>query len=156
MEKSSRSVGTNIFAFLGKPAPISVYHNKGFSGPIVPLIPMEARRSKEKDRRGGNFETEEPTSPKVSCMGQIKHKKMACKLKQRPPPPARRDQKRVSFAVPKIFFRRKARPMHRVGDEERQKVRMVRAPSIARMRRYASGRESALRNFDWKKAEKGR
>ena len=39
-----------------------------FSGP---MIPVEARR-KSKD---GCVETQEPTSPKISCMGQIKHKK---------------------------------------------------------------------------------
>ncbi|CAL0303491.1 unnamed protein product [Lupinus luteus] len=40
---------------------------KGFSGP---MIPDEARR-KPKD---GGVETQEPTSPKISCMGQIKQK----------------------------------------------------------------------------------
>ncbi|KAK7283763.1 hypothetical protein RIF29_13509 [Crotalaria pallida] len=42
--------------------------SKGFSGP---LIPDEVRR-KPKD---GGIETQEPTSPKISCMGQIKQKK---------------------------------------------------------------------------------
>ncbi|KAE9592661.1 hypothetical protein Lalb_Chr19g0131611 [Lupinus albus] len=41
---------------------------KGFSGP---MIPDEARR-KPKD---GGVETQEPTSPKISCIGQIKQKK---------------------------------------------------------------------------------
>ncbi|OIW19895.1 hypothetical protein TanjilG_28766 [Lupinus angustifolius] len=41
---------------------------KGFSGP---MIPEEARR-KPKD---GGVETQEPTSPKISCIGQIKQKK---------------------------------------------------------------------------------
>ncbi|KAF1897472.1 hypothetical protein Lal_00035178 [Lupinus albus] len=40
---------------------------KGFSGP---MIPDEARR-KPKD---GGLETQEPTSPKISCMGQIKQR----------------------------------------------------------------------------------
>ncbi|OIW07927.1 hypothetical protein TanjilG_20028 [Lupinus angustifolius] len=42
---------------------------KGFSGP---MIPDEARR-KPKD---GGVETQEPTSPKISCMGQIKQKEI--------------------------------------------------------------------------------
>ncbi|KAJ4967008.1 hypothetical protein NE237_018857 [Protea cynaroides] len=46
--------------------------NKGFS-----LIPAEARRKS----RNGSFDATEPTSPKVSCMGQIKHKHKKLKNK---------------------------------------------------------------------------
>lgn len=41
---------------------------KGFSGP---MIPAEARYKS----KNSSYITHEPTSPKVSCMGQIKHKK---------------------------------------------------------------------------------
>lgn len=45
---------------------------KGFSGPIISIVPEEAR----KKIRSSSFRAHEPTSPKVSCMGQIKmHKK---------------------------------------------------------------------------------
>src|SRR4051812_30331770 len=46
---------------------------KGFSGPMVTMIPYEARR-KPRDGTGVSV-TQEPTSPKISCMGQIKHHK---------------------------------------------------------------------------------
>ncbi|KAJ1376934.1 hypothetical protein SESBI_49407, partial [Sesbania bispinosa] len=59
---------------------IKPHGGKGFSGPIIPMIPDEARR-KPKDGSNGNenYYQQEPTSPKISCMGQIKHKKKQIK-----------------------------------------------------------------------------
>lgn len=52
-----------------------LYSSSGFSGPIVSIIPAEARRRPRKgdDEDGGGLgSTQEPSSPKVSCIGQIK------------------------------------------------------------------------------------
>ncbi|CAH9118133.1 unnamed protein product [Cuscuta europaea] len=45
-----------------------IHCKKGFSGPVVSIIPADARRkpTTQQHRHG------EPTSPKVSCIGQIK------------------------------------------------------------------------------------
>lgn len=53
---------------------------RGFSGPLVSIIPQEAREKKEDN----GFESREPTSPKVSCIGQVKLKKVRCQAKVRP------------------------------------------------------------------------
>eukprot|EP01018_Ginkgo_biloba_P010470 Gb_28793 [translate_table: standard] len=42
-----------------------------YSGPIISIIPKEAIGKK----KGHSFESQEPTSPKVSCIGQVKLKK---------------------------------------------------------------------------------
>lgn len=61
--KDKRSDGTN--AKKG-----DTHLNSGCSGPI--------RSGKSKN---SNFDTQEPSSPKISCMGQIKHKKKLFKNK---------------------------------------------------------------------------
>ncbi|KAJ4971935.1 hypothetical protein NE237_005034 [Protea cynaroides] len=92
MEKQVRSK-KNIFPFLPgaitfrKPhinpghirALFRINAGKSFFGPITSIIPVEARRKS----RNGSFDGAEPTSPKVSCMGQIiqKHKKLKDKHK---------------------------------------------------------------------------
>ncbi|OEL35730.1 hypothetical protein BAE44_0003251 [Dichanthelium oligosanthes] len=54
----------------------SFNHRNAFSGPIVSIVPPEARggrgggSSRTKQRSG--YRTPEPSSPKVSCIGQIK------------------------------------------------------------------------------------
>ncbi|EXB81503.1 hypothetical protein L484_014311 [Morus notabilis] len=54
--------------------PFSPSKEKRFSGPIVSMIPYEARRKPKKNGQEEVEVEEEPTSPKVSCIGQIKHK----------------------------------------------------------------------------------
>uniref|UniRef100_A0A5B7BNF0 Uncharacterized protein n=1 Tax=Davidia involucrata TaxID=16924 RepID=A0A5B7BNF0_DAVIN len=51
---------------------------RGFFDPIISIIPAEARRKP----KNSSFEAQEPTSPKVSCMGQIKRKMKIKKTKQ--------------------------------------------------------------------------
>lgn len=70
---------------------------KGFSGPMISIIPAEARYKS----RTSSFAAYEPTSPKISCMGQIKHKKKMCSLnkqnhKSLPP----RDHQFISHSTP--------------------------------------------------------
>lgn len=41
------------------------HHHKGFAGPIIPVIPAHQSSGRKS----------EPSSPKISCIGQIKHNK---------------------------------------------------------------------------------
>ncbi|KAL5778281.1 hypothetical protein ACOSP7_011207 [Xanthoceras sorbifolium] len=70
---------------------------RGFSGPIlVSMIPDEARRKSKNDQ--SLFETQEPTSPKVSCMGQIKQRH---KEKKKIKKAVVDNNKKKSFSLPK-------------------------------------------------------
>lgn len=138
-----------------------------FSGP---MIPNEARR-KPKD---GGTETQEPTSPKISCMGQIKHKKkqiQSFKSKSVSVTHTRhavvnssasstpRDTTTTTTEVVKkqgnrfqrMFGSRKLSNASAsefsasLGEEGNN----YRAPPVGEMRRFASGRE-AFASFDWK------
>ncbi|KAJ6405972.1 hypothetical protein OIU84_013856 [Salix udensis] len=107
-----------ILRFLPKAASAINFHSLTFS-------PVEVRRQPKNER----FETqEEPTSPKISCMGQIKHKKKMNKA----------TYKRVS--VPQ-----EAKP---ASQTQRQPAIPDRAPSLSHMKRFASGRDT-LASFDW-------
>ncbi|KAK4434653.1 hypothetical protein Salat_0628100 [Sesamum alatum] len=131
--------------------------NKGFSGPIVSMIPAEARGKSK------NFETQEPTSPKVSCMGQIKHKKKISRKKHASLPkefkPVSRSQPEKttgpgSKLVKKPSGIRKFFGAGRRSDEASKDDAepSVPAPSLSQMRRFASSRET-FANFDWTTAQ---
>lgn len=128
------------------------YYN---SGPITSVILQEAR-SKSKNSR---FETKEPTSPKISCMGQIKikHGKNKNKNKNKigmepnkkpavvPSLPHRESRKKSSAAM--LFM------SGRKSDASSVEASGVldppdRAPSLSQMKRFASSRET-LSKFDW-------
>ncbi|KAL1814932.1 hypothetical protein ACET3Z_017506 [Daucus carota] len=67
---------------------------KGFSGP---MFPAEARYKS----KNSSYVSHEPTSPKVSCMGQIKHKKKIRELNKKKAeslPP--RDNHNISHSTP--------------------------------------------------------
>lgn len=122
---------------------------RGFSGPIVPMFPAEAGRKPP----GRGYETPEPSSPKVSCIGQIKQKKKICRLKKSPS--SRKDQK-PRFSISKVF-RIKPRsggssagagPTPEATKPPRAPERVA-APPLGQLRRFASGRDS-LGNFDWR------
>ncbi|XP_019173687.1 PREDICTED: uncharacterized protein At1g76070-like [Ipomoea nil] len=133
-------------------ADIKTHCNKGFSGPIISIIPAEARRK-------SGMDTQEPSSPKVSCIGQIKHKKkMAKQKRQQPrvdPLPTKKDYARSlttsfqeisssSAAIGKIFHGRRS---DATADSSRLRV-CEDAPSLGQMKRFASGRET-LSDFNW-------
>lgn len=53
----------------------SFNHRNAFSGPLVSIVPPEARgggRRKQRSSSSSGYRTPEPSSPKVSCIGQIK------------------------------------------------------------------------------------
>ncbi|KAK7321825.1 hypothetical protein VNO77_32805 [Canavalia gladiata] len=134
---------------------------KGFSGPIVSMIPDEARRKP----KGGGIETQEPTSPKISCMGQIKHKKKQQikkeKVKSMSMPthakgvsgsasstPRETEEKKHVSKLQRMFFHT-AKPKTAARKSNASASDDAAAPPLGQMRRFASGRET-FSNFDWK------
>ncbi|KAK6131031.1 hypothetical protein DH2020_035229 [Rehmannia glutinosa] len=137
---------------------LKAHHNKGFSGPILPMIPAEARGKSK------NFEAQEPTSPKVSCMGQIKHKKKISKKKHAS---LTKELKHVSLSKPEKS--KKARPIASDPDMKKKQSGIKKvfgagrnsqakppipgaAPSLSHMRKFASSRDT-FANFDWTTAQ---
>ncbi|XP_021284623.1 uncharacterized protein At1g76070 [Herrania umbratica] len=126
------------------------YAGRGFSGPIVSIIPDEARRKSQSE----TFETQEPTSPKVSCMGQIKQKKNIRKAKcvSRPKElkpvseSSGEEVKKHASKLKRIFSM--AKPARKSEASSKKTELPDRAPSLGQMKRFTSGRD-AFSNFDW-------
>lgn len=134
--------------------PHAAANNKGFSGHSVCLIPHEARIRKAKNE---SFGAQEPTSPKVSCMGQIKHKKKDIKrsvsLPQDRPKPALlspRMVKRHASKLKKMFITAKLGKKSNASpvDDDKKPSLADKAPRLNQMKRFASGRD-AFASFDW-------
>lgn len=125
---------------------------------MVSMIPEEARRKKDQS-------FEEPTSPKVSCMGQIiKHKKTKTKTKTKKVTkksvslpkdmkPATtgngvvsssKEMKKQASKLMRMFGG--AKSVNKCEDEGNSLGNDV--PGLGRMRKFASGRDS-LGDFDW-------
>ena len=130
--------------------------NRGFSGPIISIIPDEARR---KSSKNGGFETQEPTSPKVSCMGQVRFSN-----KKRRTKPIKRvislptQLATVQVSCPKDEVKIKKPPEITKGPKEGRKsdifyddtmVTKKAVPSLGKIKRFSSAR-GALSNFDWR------
>ncbi|KAK6131309.1 hypothetical protein DH2020_034938 [Rehmannia glutinosa] len=112
------------------------------------MIPAEARRKSK------NFETQEPTSPKVSCMGQIKHKNRICKQRHASLPKESRpafqfQPDKISKIGPSAFGA--GRKSHGSIDYGKPPI-PDRASSLSQMRRFASSRDT-LEKFDWTTAQ---
>ncbi|KAK6277906.1 hypothetical protein POUND7_018229 [Theobroma cacao] len=126
------------------------YAGRGFSGPIVSIIPDEARRKSKSE----TFETQEPTSPKVSCMGQIKQKKNIRKAQRVSRPKelkpvsgsSEEEVKKHASKLKRIFSM--AKPARKSETSSKKTELPDRAPSLGQMKRFASGRD-AFSNFDW-------
>ncbi|KAK7263002.1 hypothetical protein RJT34_30586 [Clitoria ternatea] len=123
-----------LFRFLSK-QPVTSFSfqnptlspSKGCRSPSckVSIIPKEAR----KRHRIGSFSAREPSSPKVSCMGQVK-----CKKKRKA-----QKQKRVQTKKPDYV------PCHEKKDMAPDASQV--SPSLGAMKKLASGRGS-LYDFD--------
>lgn len=116
---------------------------KGFSGPIASIIPHEARR-KSKDINGIDYE--EPTSPKISCMGQIKHKKKQIKKSKD------MEVKKHLTTFQKMLFhvgKPKSRKSNACAVQDNKYAIEKKATHVSQMKRFASGRDT-FANFDWK------
>lgn len=145
-------------------AKLKAHGRRGFSGPL--MISDEARRKPRTGSFDYHTQEEEPTSPKVSCMGQIKHKKQIKKIKRanihnlipkdasKPPAPwSPREIKKHGFAFRRMFSSvnpaRKSDSINVNHDHDRTAPRLPdRAPSLSQMKRFASGRGNAFANFD--------
>ncbi|KAL5557479.1 hypothetical protein UlMin_039715 [Ulmus minor] len=86
MEKVSKLKSKIVKLLVGSHAASPVFFlspppspRKGLTNQIVSIIPAEARRKP----KNGSFETREPDSPKVSCLGRVNDKKK--KKKRRKP-----------------------------------------------------------------------
>lgn len=112
---------------------LTTHLGRGFSGPIGIIVPVVRRKIKN-----SSLSSHEPASPKISCMGQIKHKRKISK------------QKRVS--LPKEFEPKKTekssiiRNLFRFGKRDDRKLKG--GTNLGQMKKFASGRDS-FANFDW-------
>ncbi|XP_021902664.1 uncharacterized protein At1g76070 [Carica papaya] len=132
--------------------PHAAANNKGFSGHSVCLIPHEARIRKEKNE---SFGAQEPTSPKVSCMGHVKQKKKnierTVSLPQDRPKPAMlspRMVKKHASKIKKMFSSKKLGKKSNSVDDGKKPTLVDRAPRLGQMKRFSSGRD-AFASFDW-------
>uniref|UniRef100_A0A5B6YUQ5 Syringolide-induced protein 14-1-1 n=1 Tax=Davidia involucrata TaxID=16924 RepID=A0A5B6YUQ5_DAVIN len=124
---------------------------RGFSGPIISMIPAEARRKS----KNSSFEAQEPTSPKVSCMGQIKlkHKhKNKTKIKKTKQttvsPPIEAKKKPSTSTSIRNMFSGSAKAAARKSDAHKPPLIPDGTPSLNQMKRFASGRDK-FASFDW-------
>ncbi|CDY71911.1 BnaAnng39270D, partial [Brassica napus] len=136
--------------------------NRGFffSGPITPLLPTAASRARRRTKNAVVFA--EPTSPKVSCIGQIK---LANKSKC--PETKTRERKNLKTASSRLVKEAgkgnwsKLKRLFSMGSRKSNYVAVsaaseppisaveaVAAPSLCKMKKFASSRE-ALGGFDW-------
>ncbi|TKY58324.1 hypothetical protein E2542_SST15382 [Spatholobus suberectus] len=116
---------------------------------VVSIIPKEARRKYGIESLGAR----EPTSPKVSCMGQVNYKKKTKAGKQRRVQTEESDSvpchEKKWGCLPWIFEGRGEGPKQRRKAsvlEEKAPTTQV-SPSLGTMKKFASGRGS-LSKFD--------
>jgi hypothetical protein len=147
----------------------SFNHRNGFSGPIVSIVPPEVRGGGGRTRSG--YMTPEPSSPKVSCIGQIKRSNSRRQRKVNPCgkngggacplPPAPAEGKPRGSLVKRLSFFRRGRSRTRsradglVGngkesDDGATSTAAAPAPAgLGQMRRFTSGR-AAFQDLDWR------
>lgn len=141
-----------------------------FSGPMVPLVPNAARVRRNKN----DVVWDEPTSPKVSCIGQIKHGKSKCPTGKKNKATAslipkisktstssltKEDEKGRISKIKRLFSfspaaggntSRKSHP-NAVSATDEHPITVSSAaavPSLGQMKKFASSREG-LGGFDW-------
>lgn len=149
--------------------------SSGSNAPIRSIIPADALRSKSKN---SSFGAREPTSPKVSCMGTLKHKKKLCSMlssKNYVLPPLDHlnllvknhnnskvvqsdlegdvKKKKKPLAIKNMFSRvpsgrRKSDAIAMTTDYVSDHRPSSSSSSLSQMRRFSSSRTS-LNNFDW-------
>ncbi|XP_020585540.1 uncharacterized protein LOC110028142 [Phalaenopsis equestris] len=146
MEKAPRSKGTIVLRYLQKAATFTITNTPhspraaaGERPPaITSIIPTEAWHKKQ------NF-NEEPTSPKVTCIGQIKHRKTAAERKKT----KKKKNTNIPFAITRILSQR-VRPDHK--ENRKEKIVASPVPALGQLKRFASRRElSTLADFDWER-----
>ncbi|KAL5994561.1 hypothetical protein ACLOJK_024614 [Asimina triloba] len=152
MEKPPGKKSSNILSFLTKTGgicfesfPHCPAHEKSLHNPNTPrpnsgkrstksIIPAEARTRP-------SFKHREPVSPKVSCLGEVKHrKKRICKAAAKCNPAAAAAAQNAKKAV-SPFPLTVGLPM---GGEDEEKT----VPGLGQMKQFSSGR-NRLGNFKW-------
>lgn len=138
---------------------VSTSSGKGLTSPrpIISIIPAEARTKP----KNGSFEAKEPTSPEVSCFGQVNKKKKKSKLSnKRVCPPPQRETLQIS--CPKEVKKQKPKPKspsmfkflkgHKKSGKYDglvdEPVAAERVPSLGQMNQFSSAR-GVLTNFEW-------
>ncbi|XP_062194441.1 uncharacterized protein At1g76070-like [Phragmites australis] len=150
----------------------SFNHRNAFSGPIVSIVPPEARGGAGSKRKQSGYRTPEPSSPKVSCIGKIKRsnsktkKKVnpcgknggACPLPPRPTTTTEGRCRPMGSLVKRVFFQRsrsrsKSRDVRSSHGKGSNGVAAAPAPAgLGQMKRFTSGR-AAFQDFDWREAD---
>ncbi|KAK7360266.1 hypothetical protein VNO77_02249 [Canavalia gladiata] len=136
-------------------SPSTSVTTRGCRSPMVSIIPKEARRR----HRIGSFSAREPTSPKVSCMGQVQCKKRRKAQKEKSVRTKKNDSapchEKKENVLLWIFKGSGEGPQQNKEDfvlEEKAPTTHV-SPSLGTMKKFASGRGS-LSDFDVTLAER--
>lgn len=151
--------------FISKqPVSLVVFQNPPLKSPCrsplhVSIIPKEARR---KQHKSGSFIAKEPTSPKVSCMGQVQCKKKKRKTKKhkrdQQPPVENNDfvlrcpEKKFMLWISKESGEGKKQDGKALVLEEKG-LDTMKVPTLDMMKKFTSGRGS-LYDFDATLAER--
>ncbi|KAJ7944103.1 Syringolide-induced protein 14-1-1 [Quillaja saponaria] len=117
----------------------------------ISIIPSEARRRPE----GSSFDAREPTSPKVSCIGQVKHKKKKkMKKKKKASKHNRVELEQPATESVQNDEQKKKKQFTVLEDQKKLPLPDQRIPSLGKLMRFSSGRAGALSNFDFTVAER--
>ncbi|XP_059636351.1 uncharacterized protein At1g76070-like [Cornus florida] len=136
----------NLNPFMDQKRSLRSYVGRGYSGHLISIIPTEARW---KPAENSTFQAQEPTSPKVSCMGQIhdKHKhKNKIKESNQIVSASKYFSKKTSINW-NIFSTAAKQFAGRKSGVSAAKF-LDRAPTLSQMKRFASGRDG-LTGPDW-------
>lgn len=156
MEKLSK-MKNKFFKFLPKRpvASVSSYQNPTLSPNAsvttarkVSIIPKEARRK----HRSISFSAREPSSPKVSCIGQVKCKKKKRKAKRVHQSSTKKNDSVTSHENKKILLQSEKALV--VEENQELAPSMLIVPTLGTMRKFESGRGNSLSDFDATLAER--
>ncbi|KAL2348652.1 hypothetical protein Fmac_002652 [Flemingia macrophylla] len=133
-------IKTNFFKFLSKqPVDLVVAFQNPTLSPcrsparVVSIIPKEARRK----QRDESFGMREPTSPKVSCMGQVQGKKKRKARKHKRAQAQAQKSQSVGEKKKIVIWIDKQKQKNKALEEKE-----VEAPTLSTMKKFASGRGS--------------
>lgn len=143
------------------------FHNLPFSPHRIKNRKKNKKAATEEDKKAYKLKNEGlesifgPTSPRISCMGQIKHKKKKSEnleiyLKKEIYPfssPQVYSSKNKSSGIKPMFFLSEAQKIPsnmRNNGRKSDASPASRSLCLNQMKRFASSREGALTNFDWK------
>lgn len=112
---------------------------KGLTSPNISIIPAEARRKP----KNGSFEAKEPTSPKVSCFGQVNYNKKKKKNNSHNKAKQVSCGKEVKKLPPRMIGRKHDGFVDKPVAPDQRVV-----PSLGQMKGFVSG-HGLLSDFEW-------